>query len=128
MGSPRYSPEFKDEAVRQVIERGYSVREVAERVGVSSHSLYTWVRAVKPDGVDRQAQELQEAKSEVLRLRSELRRTAEERDILKKAAVVSMGRCNTRYSPDGNGGLCNGTTWKTGVERCSEARVMATMA
>ena len=87
MGKERYSPEFKDEAVRQVVERGYSVREVAERVGVSSHSLYAWVRAVRPDKKDVEGQELREAKSEVLRLRSQLRRTEEERDILKKAAA-----------------------------------------
>ena len=34
MSSQRYSPEFKDDAVRQVVERGYSVVEVPERLGV----------------------------------------------------------------------------------------------
>jgi len=48
MSSQRYSLEFKDEAVRQIIERGYSVTEVSERLGVSSHSLYKWVKAVTP--------------------------------------------------------------------------------
>ena len=33
MSSRRFTPEFKAEAVRQVTQRGYSVREVAERVG-----------------------------------------------------------------------------------------------
>lgn len=46
MSSQRYSPQFKDEAVRQVIERGYSVSEVSERLGVSGHSLYRWVKAL----------------------------------------------------------------------------------
>ena len=87
MGKVRYSPEFKDEAVRQVVERGYSVREVADRVGVSSHSLYSWVKRVRPDKSEAPAKELHEAKSEVLRLRAQLRRTEEERDILKKAAA-----------------------------------------
>ena len=49
MGNQRYTPEFKDEAVRQVVERGYSVAEVAERLGGSAHSLYQWVNATKPD-------------------------------------------------------------------------------
>ena len=35
MSNQRYSPEFKDEAVRQVLDRGYSVAEVSERLGVS---------------------------------------------------------------------------------------------
>lgn len=86
MSSQRYSPEFKDEAVRQIIERGYTVAEVSERLGVSSHSLYKWVKAVKPDKTEQDAAELVEAKSEILRLRAQLRRTEEERDILKKAA------------------------------------------
>lgn len=86
MSSQRYTPEFKDEAVRQVVDRGHSVAEVAERLGVSSHSLYNWIKAVKPGKSEQQAQELNAAKSEILKLRSKLRRTEEERDILKKAA------------------------------------------
>ena len=86
MSSQRYPPEFKDEAVRQVLERGYTVAEVSQRLGVSAHSLYKWVKAVKPDKSDEQAAELVEAKSEILRLRAQMRRIEEERGILKKAA------------------------------------------
>jgi len=86
MSSQRYPPEFKDEAVRQVLERGYTVAEVSQRLGVSAHSLYKWVKAVKPDKSDEQTAELVEAKSEILRLRAQMRRIEEERDILKKAA------------------------------------------
>ncbi len=46
MGTPRFTPEFKEEAVRQVTERGYSVADVSERLGVSAHSLYKWVVSV----------------------------------------------------------------------------------
>lgn len=87
MRKQRFTPEFKEEAVRQVVERGYPVREVAERVGVSGHSLYKWVKGVQPDRSEQRAQELIEAKSEILKLRAELRRTQEERDILEKAAA-----------------------------------------
>jgi transposase len=83
----RYTPEFKDEAVRQVIEKGHSVQEVAARLGVSSHSLYKWVKAVRPDKDEQRADELLDAKKEILKLRAELRRVEEERDILKKAAA-----------------------------------------
>ena len=86
MSNQHFTPEFKDEAVRQVLERGHTVAEVAERLGVSSHSLYKWVNAVKPSDHEAQANELLDAKSEILKLRAELRRTEEERDILKKAA------------------------------------------
>ncbi|HBJ6433297.1 TPA: IS3 family transposase [Salmonella enterica subsp. enterica serovar Veneziana] len=58
MGTPRFTPEFKEEAVRQITERGYSIAEVSERLGVSAHSLYKWLRAVKPDNNGQQAQDL----------------------------------------------------------------------
>jgi transposase len=35
----RYSVEFEREAVRKMLERGYSVNEVSERLGVSTKSL-----------------------------------------------------------------------------------------
>jgi transposase len=87
MSSQRFAPEFKDEAVRQIVERGHKVGEVAERLGVSAHSLYKWVKAVKPNKAEQHASELVEARSEILKLRAQLRRTEEERDILKKAAA-----------------------------------------
>lgn len=86
MSIPRFTPEFKEEAVRQIVDRGYPVSEVAERLGVSAHSLYKWVKAVRPDKSQEQAAELVAAKSEILKLRAQLRRVEEERDILKKAA------------------------------------------
>ena len=85
MGSPRFSLEFKEEAVRQVLVRGYSVKEVAERVGVSTHSLYKWVRSTRE--AQPEADELAATKLELQKLKAELRRVQEERDILKKAAA-----------------------------------------
>ena len=49
MSTQRFTPEFKEEAVKQVIDRGYGVPDVAARLGVSAHSLYKWVKAVSPD-------------------------------------------------------------------------------
>jgi len=86
MANRVYTPEFKDEAVRQVVERGYTVKKVAVRLGISEASLYNWRKAVVPNKEDERAEELLEAKRENLTLRAELRWTQEERDILKKAA------------------------------------------
>ena len=44
MSSKRYTDEFKIEAVKQVTERGYSVAEVAARLGTTTHSLYSWLK------------------------------------------------------------------------------------
>ncbi|EOG6951004.1 IS3 family transposase [Edwardsiella piscicida] len=97
MGTPRFTPEFKEEAVRQITERGYSVTEVSERLGVSAHSLYKWLRAIKPDNSEQHARDLLEAKSEILKLRAQLKRTEEERDILKKGRAVLCKGARLKY-------------------------------
>ena len=100
MGNQQYTPEFKDEAVRQVMERGYPVKEVAERRGVPSHSLYKWVRSVRPDPAEQRADELLVVKRENLKLRAELRRVEEERDILKNSWARGGSTCG-RDTPAG---------------------------
>ncbi|EPV8601778.1 MULTISPECIES: IS3 family transposase [Enterobacter] len=97
MGTPRFTPEFKEEAVRQITERGYSVAEVSDRLGVSAHSLYKWLRAIKPDNSEQHARDLLEAKSEILKLRAQLKRTEEERDILKKGRAVLCKGARLKY-------------------------------
>ncbi len=88
----KYPQEFRDEAVRQVIEKGYSVGDVAKRLGITDKSLYNWVAKAKvsPDKNDELA--------EIKRLKAELKRVTEERDILKEAAAyfASESRKGTR--------------------------------
>jgi len=83
MSAKRYLEEIKIEAVRQIVDRGYSVAEVAARLGVTTHSLYTWLRRYGPDKEKAAAEE--ETQKELRRLQEQLRRVTEERDILKKA-------------------------------------------
>jgi len=89
MSGKRYSEEFKIEAVRQVADRGYKVSEVAGRLGITTKSLYDWIKRYG----DEQAQHLQisEQQREIRRLKAALRRAEEERDILKKAAKYFAG-------------------------------------
>ena len=47
MSNPAYTQEFRDEAVRQVIERKYLAREVAEHPGVPLNTLYIWIRKAR---------------------------------------------------------------------------------
>ena len=44
MSAKRYTEEFRIEAVKQVTDRGHPVAEVASRLGVTSYSLYQWIR------------------------------------------------------------------------------------
>jgi transposase len=88
VGVAIYSDEFKDEAVKQVLEEGYPVQEVAKRLGVSSKSIYTWLRerAGRTRAV-KNAETVDSLKGQLAKLKAELKRTQEERDILKKAAA-----------------------------------------
>ena len=86
MGQVRYTDEFKQEAVRQVTEKGHPVKEVAERLGVSSHSLYEWIRKYRP-ATGTKTRQLANKDDEIRRLRAELKRVTEERNILRKAAA-----------------------------------------
>lgn len=72
-----------------------AVAEVSERLGVSSHSLHKWVKAVQPEQYERRVVDLGEAKSEILKLRAQPR-TEEERDILKKTAPIHQPRVLTK--------------------------------
>ena len=85
MSAKRYPEEFKIEAVKQVVDRGHSVSDVAKRLDVTTHSLYTWVKKYGPDS--KQHNEFSDAQAEIRRLQKELKRTTEERDLLKKAAA-----------------------------------------
>lgn len=81
MSKPRFPEEFKIEAVKQVTERGYPVAEVASRLGVSAHSLYQWLKRYDPKRAI--PAESTEQQAEIRRLKAELKRVTEERDILK---------------------------------------------
>ena len=85
MSRNRFTEEFKRDAVAQVVDRGYAVSEVAERLGISTKSLYTWkARLSKPA---KEAKIDTGQNREIRRLKAELARVTEERDILKKATV-----------------------------------------
>lgn len=85
MSGKRYPEEFKLAAVRQITECGYAVSDVSKRLDVTVDSLYTWIRKYGPDSAAYQAKSAEQ--TELHRLRKELKRVTEERDLLKKAAA-----------------------------------------
>lgn len=84
MGRTRFSDDFKRDAVHQIVERGYPVAEVSQRLGVSTHSLYGWMKKLSKSD---KTSSSDEHDAEIRRLKSELMRVTEERDILKKATA-----------------------------------------
>jgi transposase len=82
MGTGNFTDEFKRDAVAQITERGYPIKEVSERLGVSLHSLYAWKRKFAKAATGETEKDV-----EIRRLKRELARVSEERDILKKATA-----------------------------------------
>lgn len=94
--SQRFTEEFKIQAVKQVTDQGYSVASVSERLGVTSSSLYNWIKAYGPDSEEHR--QSQEQSDRIKQLDKELKRVTMERDILKEATVFFAGESkkNTR--------------------------------
>lgn len=83
----RFRNELKQDAVAQVVEHGYPVREVAERLGISTKSLYTGeAQFAKSPGV---RSEIADQAAEIRRLKRDLARVTEERTILKRRLHTS---------------------------------------
>jgi transposase len=84
-----YTKEFKNDAVKLVVEQGYSSNEVGRRLGINQTNVSRWVREYRQENdppVDGAASR-SELETENKRLRKENQRLQMERDILKKAAA-----------------------------------------
>ncbi|WP_218722359.1 IS3 family transposase [Citrobacter braakii] len=96
MSGKRYPEEFKIEAVKQVVDRGYSVASVATRLDITTHSLYSWIKKYGPDSSTNKEQS--DAQAEIRRLQKELKRVTDERDIFKKSRGVLRKAVRLRYA------------------------------
>ncbi|ELM8699312.1 IS3 family transposase, partial [Escherichia coli] len=96
MSGKRYPEEFKIEAVKQVVDRGYSVASVATRLDITTHSLYAWIKKYGPDSSANKEQS--DAQAEIRRLQKELKRVTDERDIFKKSRGVLRKAVRLRYA------------------------------
>lgn len=86
----RYTKEFREEAVKQVIEEGLSAHETARRLSLSSSTLLNWVKAYKAGklgSIGKNQKPLTELEMELRDTKKELAEVKMERDILKKAAA-----------------------------------------
>jgi transposase-like protein len=83
-----FTEEFKREAVRQ-LEKGDRVgSELARELGINRNQLYKWQQQINAKGGEAFPGKGRQSGSaaEIARLKRELERVTEERDILKKAA------------------------------------------
>ena len=90
MSVRQYTDEFKAAAIKQVVEREFTVVEVAARIRVPKHTLYDWVQGTRKAARTSHAGTPAASDSaEVRRLKAELKRVTEERDILKKSRAAA---------------------------------------
>ena len=86
----RYTKEFREEAVKLIIEEGLSLPDATRRLSLPSSTLGNWVRAHKEgklNAIGATQKPLNDAEKELARVRRELATVKMERDILKKAAA-----------------------------------------
>ena len=85
---PKETAEFRAEAVQLVETSGQSLRQVARDLGLSAETLHRWVKQAKADAGAGSAGTLTtDERSELQRLRREVKTLQMEREILKKAAA-----------------------------------------
>lgn len=96
-----YTPEYRREAARLVIETGRPIMHVAAEIGVGDQTLGRWVAAERarmdgpPGALDA------DERAELARLRAENAELRMDREFLKKAAAFFATEHQTRSRPTG---------------------------
>ena len=83
----RFTKDFKLEAVRLLKQSGRPAAEIARELGIPRNRLYKWAAQLEAHGAFPGSGRQATAADELTRLKRELARVTEERDILKKAAA-----------------------------------------
>jgi transposase len=83
----QFSDEFKEGAVRLVLDEGKSVSAVARELDLTASALGLWVQQARAERSQGKTGLTKAEREELTTLRKENRVLREERDILKKAAA-----------------------------------------
>jgi transposase len=85
-----YTREFKEEAVRLAQTSGKSIAQVARELGISDTSIHQWRKELAEHGKEAfpGSGHQTELEEENRRLKRELERVQQERDILKKVLSI----------------------------------------
>lgn len=88
----KYTDEFRAEAVKLVVEEGYSITEAARNLGINANMLGRWKRRLT--AVDEPATKGNGSDAELRQVREEVRRLKIEQEILVKAAAFFASESN----------------------------------
>lgn len=84
-----FSPEFKLEAIEQVVKYQRNVREVAQALELNPDHLRKWIRLYKQEiqGIESAGNAVTPEQREIQQLKAQIKRLEMEKEILKQAAV-----------------------------------------
>ncbi len=85
---PSYDEAFKRSAVEHYQRHGSTIRRTAQELGINHWTLRGWIQAQNTEQPPPVVRNLSEAEREITRLRAELTRVSEQRDILKKSLGI----------------------------------------
>lgn len=83
----KYSPEFKDAAVREVIDNSRSIADVARSLGVLEQTLGTWVKAYREAHADDEPELTVSERARLQQLERENRELKMENEFLGKSVA-----------------------------------------
>lgn len=84
----QFSEEFKEGAVRLVLDEGKTVGAVARELDLTASALSLWVRQARAERTRGKSGLMKEEREELTRLRKEVRELRLERDLLKKVSAL----------------------------------------
>ncbi len=88
-----FTPEFKLEAVGLVLEKGYSVTQACEALGIGTTALRRWIHQYKDEKlgvIPEGCKALTPEQRQIQELHKRIERLELEKDILKKATALLM--------------------------------------
>ena len=121
---PPYPPEFRQQMV-DLVRAGRTPEELSREFEPTAQSIWNWVRQAERDQGVRVDGLKTDEKEELRRLRRENKVLREEKEILKKAAVDSIGECNIIHSIPRGRRCCDGSDGTTGTFSVAEGRDVA---
>ena|SRR5690242_2512412 len=96
-----YTREFKEEAVRLAQTSGKPIAQLARELGISDSAIHSWRKELAEHGTEAFPGKGHQTalEEEVARLKRELERVQQERDILKRAMLLRSTTANEqRYT------------------------------
>ena len=87
-----FKPEFRQEVAELVVDKGYSIREAAEAMGVGKSTVDKWSRALRKErnGEESNCTPISEERRKIISIEREIRQLKMEKEILKKATALLM--------------------------------------